>query len=209
MDLQGVKNIIFDLGGVLINLNQELTINAFQKLFPTHFNEIQTQLKQNSWLEKFETDEISSTEFVEFFQHFDSSISIEKIITAWNSMLLDIPKERIELIQTLTKKYNVYLLSNTNNIHLSFINNYVSSTFKFKNLDELFIKAYYSHQIGLRKPNKAIFEFVLTDAQLIAEETLFIDDSLEHINSAQALGIKTHHLNIREDEHIITLFHEN
>src|SRR5690606_12199127 len=98
------------------------------------------------------------------------------------------------------------LLSNTNNIHLASINNYTSSTFKFKNLDELFIKAYYSHQIGLRKPNKAIFEFVLKDAQLFAEETLFIDDSLEHIESAKALGIKTYHLNLKENEHIITLF---
>lgn len=121
-------------------------------------------------------------------------------------MLLDISKERIELIKNLAKKYNVYLLSNTNNLHLSFINNYVSSTFNFKSLDELFIKTYYSHQIGLRKPNKAIFEFVLKDAQLIAEQTLFIDDSIEHVESAKALGIKTHYLNLKKNEHILTLF---
>lgn len=204
--MQGVKNIIFDLGGVIINLNQELTFLAFKNLFPHQFNKIETQLKQDSWVEKFETGEVSQTQFLNFFQNYNNQITTEQIVDAWNMMLLNIPIERITLIKQLSKKYNIYLLSNTNSIHLESINNYVNSTFKFKSLDELFIKAYYSHQIELRKPNKAIFEFVLKDANLLPEETLFIDDSVEHTESAKALRIKTYHLNLKENEHIITLF---
>ncbi len=209
MDLKGVKNIIFDLGGVIINLNQELTFQAFQKLFPNQFNEIQQQLKQNNWLEKFETSEISEEDFLSFFESFNSEITSKQLKEAWNTMLLDIPIDRIDLIKKLSYSYNIYLLSNTNKIHLEHITKYVSQNFKLKNLEELFKKAYYSNHLGLRKPNKAIFEAVLKDAQLNAEETLFIDDSMEHIESAKILGIKTHHLNLVENQNIIGLFYEN
>lgn len=82
MELKGIKNIIFDLGGVIINLNQELTLNAFQNLFSTQFNEIQTQLKQNRWLEKFETDEISEYQFLTFFQNYNNQVTTKQLITA-------------------------------------------------------------------------------------------------------------------------------
>jgi len=207
--LKNIKNIILDLGGVIINLNQELTYTAFKQLFPNSYDDILKELKNNNFLEKFETAEISSNEFVAFFQSFDSSISTKKIITAWNSMLLDIPKERIELIQNLSKKYNVFLLSNTNEIHYQFIDEYVIEKFNLSCFKTLFKSTYLSHEIHLRKPNQAIFNYVLQHSNLLPQETLFIDDTLEHINSAKQLGIQTHHLNLQENHTLIQFFNEH
>ncbi|MCB9360779.1 MAG: HAD family phosphatase [Flavobacteriales bacterium] len=206
---ENIKNIILDLGGVIINLNQELTYRAFKQLFPTSYEEILKELNNNNYLEKFETSEISSIEFITFFKSFDSSITSENIIKAWNSMLLDIPEERIELIQNLAKNYNVYLLSNTNEIHYQFIDEYVSQKFNGLSFKSLFKHAYLSHKIHLRKPNQAIFNYVLQQSKLSPQETLFIDDTLEHINSAKQLGIQTHHLNLQENQTLNQFFNEH
>ena len=209
MVLKGVKNIILDLGGVIINLNQELTIKAFQKLFGDKFTEIQEQLKVNKYLEKVETSEITIAEFIAFFQKFDSSISATQITTAWNSMLLGISQERVDLIKRLSKNYNVYLLSNTNPIHYEYIEEYATEQFKIESFKNLFKHAYLSHEVKLRKPNSSIFEYVLNDAAMVSEETLFVDDTIEHINVAKELGIRTEHLNLTNEQSLIKLFHEH
>ena len=206
--LENIKNIILDLGGVIINLNQQLTYDAFKKLFPSKYEKILIELESNNYLEKFETAEISKKEFISFFQKFDTSIFDEKIITAWNKMLLDIPENRIQLIKSLAKKYNVYLLSNTNEIHYQYIENYAVQEFNVLSFKSIFKQVYLSHEIKLRKPNTAIFKYVLKEANLLRHETLFIDDTLEHINSAKQLGIKTHHLNLHENQSLIQLFNE-
>lgn len=198
--LENIKNIILDLGGVIINLNQQLTYDAFKNLFPSKYEEILIELESNNYLEKFEISEISKREFISFFQKFDASISESEIKKAWNSMLLDIPEERIELIQNLAKNYNVYLLSNTNEIHYQFIDGYVAEKFNGLSFKSLFKHAYLSHKIQLRKPNPAIFSYVLQQSKLLPQETLFIDDTFEHINSAKQKGIQTHHLNLQENQ---------
>ena len=121
-------------------------------------------------------------------------------------MLLDIPKERIVLIRKLALKYNVFLLSNTNEIHLTHINKYLFDTYGITTINSLFKKAYFSHEIGFRKPNPEIFEFVLNENNLNPSETLFVDDSIEHIQSAKQLGINTKHL---VDETLTHFFNEN
>ncbi len=206
--LENIKNIILDLGGVIINLNQQLTYDAFKKLFPSKYEKILIELESNNYLEKFETAEISKKEFISFIQKFDTSISEKEIEKAWNSMLLDIPENRIQLIKSLAKKYNVYLLSNTNEIHYQYIENYAVQEFNVLSFKSIFKQVYLSHEIKLRKPNTAIFKYVLKEANLLRHETLFIDDTLEHINSAKQLGIKTHHLNLHENQSLIQLFNE-
>lgn len=206
--LENIKNIILDLGGVIINLNQQLTYDAFKRLFPHKYEEILIELDYNNYLEKFETAEISKKEFISFFQKFDASILENEIEKGWNSMLLDIPKNRIQLMESLAKKYNVYLLSNTNEIHYQFIDEYVAEKYNGFRFRSLFKHTYLSHEIKLRKPNTAIFKYVLSDAKLLPEETLFIDDTLEHINAAKQLGIKTHHLNLQENQTLNQLFNE-
>jgi FMN phosphatase YigB (HAD superfamily) len=132
----------------------------------------------------------------------------QNITAAWNSMLLDIPNERIMLIKELSKKYNLFLLSNTNEIHYDFIEDYYRSQFEDVSFSSLFSKVYLSYQIGYRKPNREIFEEVIKDAKINSSTTLFIDDSLEHVQTAKAMGIKAIHLNLNQQQSLITLFNE-
>lgn len=207
--LKGIENIILDLGGVIINLNQELTQKAFQQLFSSNYNEVFTQAKLENIFEKYETGECSTSEFIGFFKNYKQELSTHELQTAWNSMLLGIPLQRIELIKRLVKQYNVYLLSNTNEIHYNFIENYYQQEFADGTFQSLFKKAYLSYNIGLRKPSVEIFEFVLNDDKLNPEKTLFIDDSLEHIDSALKLGIKAQYLNLDKHETLTNIFNEH
>jgi putative hydrolase of the HAD superfamily len=194
MKLQGIKNIIFDLGDVIININHNKAIASFQKLLGNDFSIVEKRLTANNILKKYETAEISTDEFISFFKNFKSSLTNQEIVDAWNSMLFDIPKGRIAIINQLAKQYRVFLLSNTNEIHLKYIDDYVKTNFQMDAMSVPFEKAYYSHQMGLRKPNPEIFKTILNDKNLVAEETLFIDDAEEHIITAKQLNLKTYHL---------------
>ena len=207
MDLKGIKNIIFDLGGVIINIDHQLAFSAFQHLLGNKFDSLEKQLLHENILERYETAAITTDEFVSFFQAYNSGLTEQSIINAWNSMLLEIPKERMDLIIHLTKKYRVFLLSNTNEIHLKFINEYVREHFGLWSVSEPFEKAYYSNEMKLRKPNAEIFKQVLNVSKLLPKETLFIDDTEEHIITAKQLNLKTHHL--LSDETILDLFDED
>ena len=206
--LKGIENIILDLGGVIINLNQELTTKAFQQLFPINHNEILEKSQTQQLFEKYEINQVSTAEFLQFFKTFNPFINENQIIEAWNKMLLEIPLERIDLIEKLSKMYNVFLLSNTNELHYQTIEKQYQQTSEKGTFESLFKKAYLSYRIGLRKPSQEIFEYLLHDAHLKPENTLFIDDSLEHINAASTLGIRTYHLDPNNNEILTTLFNE-
>lgn len=200
-----INNIILDLGGVIINLDTQKPFNTLKQLFKEDYTEIETTYKSVNLFNEFEVGNISSDEFILFFLNRNKNLTSEQVVAIWNSMLLDIPKERIVLIRKLTLKYNVFLLSNTNEIHLTHINNYLFDTYGITTINSLFKKAYFSHQIGLRKPNPEIFKFVLNKNELNPSETLFVDDSIEHIQSAQQLGMHTKHL---VDESLNNYFNE-
>jgi putative hydrolase of the HAD superfamily len=117
--------------------------------------------------------------------------SDKQIIDAWNALLLEIPQENIQLLEKLSKKYKLYLLSNTNSIHIERINEQLYKKYNFKNLNPLFDTVFLSHEIGMRKPNTDTFEYVLDEAGINANETLFIEDSIQHIESANNVGIQT------------------
>ena len=194
MQLQGIKNIIFDLGDVIININASLTVDAFQQLLKDAYPNMEIELHTKKVINSFEIGDYSSANFVSFFKKYQPKLTSQAIINCWNAMLLDIPEERITLIKNLAKNYRIFLLSNTNEIHLKFINQYVLEKFGLTTMSAIFEKAYYSYQIGLRKPNPEIFKLILNDKRLKAEETLFIDDSEEHIITAKQLNLKTYHL---------------
>ncbi|MBW6483799.1 MAG: HAD family phosphatase [Vicingaceae bacterium] len=191
---RNISNIIFDLGGVIINLDTSLTQKAFQNHFSSNFLALDEKIKALNLLENYELGVISSAEFVAFFQQIDALISETKVKACWNSMLLDIPKERIELIRKLSENYNVFLLSNTNEIHTQFIDEYMQQHFAIDSIASLFKKTYLSYQLNLRKPNQQIFQLVLDENSLNPSETIFIDDTKEHIEAAKRVGIQTHHL---------------
>jgi putative hydrolase of the HAD superfamily len=118
-------------------------------------------------------------------------------------MLLDLPKHRVSLLKDLNKKHDIYLLSNTNSIHISEFKNIMGYE-KYEEFYKLFKKVYYSHEIGFRKPNKEAFQLILDENNLNADKVLFIDDSPQHIEGAKNLGIKTYHL--KDGEEVTTLF---
>ena len=195
MNLDNVKNIIFDLGGVIINLAIQKSVDALSSL--SHNQQIIefSQQAQSELFDLYETGRISSDEFRNRLRHTYTLTGTDaEIDEAWNSMLLDIPPDRITLLQDLGKKYRLFLLSNTNAIHLTSFNQTVQDVAGLPSLDSLFEKAYYSHLVGLRKPDAAVFEHILSENNLIAAETLFIDDSIQHIKGAAAVGLQTLHL---------------
>lgn len=192
--MQKIKNIIFDLGGVILNINLELTEQAFARLGVHNFHDFYTMQKSVPLFDRLETGKISPLEFFnELRDTTGLSLTDEEIVQAWNALLLDFPKERIQWLEQIRNQYKIYLLSNTNQIHY----NAFIKTFKDEfneDFNNLFITAYYSHHLGLRKPSVEIFETVLNKEQLIPAETLFIDDTRPNIDAAASVGLQTIHL---------------
>jgi HAD superfamily hydrolase (TIGR01549 family) len=190
-----IKNIIFDLGGVVVNVDYHKTINEFKKLGAQNFEKIYTQLQQSELFDRFETGRITPSVFRKDIRKATMiNIEDDKIDYAWNAMILDLPEERLELLQIIKPKYRTFLLSNTNEIHMDFFNEYLLETFGVPDLSDYFEKVYYSHQIGLRKPNKEVFDYIIRVNKLNPEETLFIDDSPQHVEGAKKVGLTGYQL---------------
>ena len=179
-----IKNIVFDFGDIFINLDKKLFAEELQKIHISQESEEMLPI-----LQQYEMGLVSTDKFFAFFEE-RLSVSQDKLKKAWNSILLDFPKERLRFIQNLSesKKYRLFLLSNTNDLHISWIQqNWGMEQYNaFKICFEQF---YLSHEINLRKPNNNIYEFVLTTNDLAPKETLFIDDTKENTDAAKALGI--------------------
>jgi putative hydrolase of the HAD superfamily len=190
-----IKNLLFDLGGVLLNIDYNKTADAFKKLGVHQFDELYSQSGANYLFEELETGKISDEDFYDAIQQYCSpSTTKEQIESAWNAILLNFRIESLECLVKLGEEYNVYLLSNTNSIHLQAFNKIFEEETGKPRLDDYFIKAYYSHKIQQRKPYAATYKFVLSDAGIKPEETLFIDDSIVNIEGAREAGLLAYHL---------------
>jgi glucose-1-phosphatase len=198
-----IKNIIFDLGVVLINIDTDLSVKAMKELGFSNFQESYTLFKQVDLFDRLEKGLINPVDFRnELRMHIVDEISDDKFNKAWNAMLLDFPKERIDLIKKLSKKYKIYLLSNTNEIHYNQYINDFKDQFGF-DFNSLFVKPYYSFKMGMRKPDVEIFQSALSESNLNPEETLFIDDLKSNIESAKKTGLQTLWFDITKSEDII------
>nr|WP_255709956.1 HAD family phosphatase [Pontibacter harenae] len=183
------------MGGVIINIDYNKSIRELEKHCKGGRTIEYNQRAQSKLFDLFETGKSNADEFrAQLRDTYELEATDEEIDAAWNAMLLDIPKERIDLLLELGKQYRIFLLSNTNEIHLKRFNEMVAHSFTIPSLDSLFEQTYYSHLIGLRKPDAIVFEQILQQNGLAKEETLFIDDSIQHIESAQKIGIQTLHL---------------
>ena len=202
--LKGIKNILFDLGGVLFHIDYQRTINAFKKLGIADFEKRFTQHQQNDFFDAFETGKICPNVFVNTLQKCLSACSDKEIVNAWNAMLIGLPEQHLKILEELGKNYRLFLLSNTNEIHIQFVNAFLKKHYNISSINQFFEKAYYSHEIGMRKPHKSTFEWMLKDSNILAEETLFIEDTAQHIEGAKQAGLKTHHL--ESNTAIISLF---
>jgi len=203
--MDNVKAIIFDLGGVVLNLDYDLTINAFKKLGGDNFDNLYSQAQQDKVFDKYEVGEMSTDDFIAYLKSFlPANTSVKQVQDAWNVMLLDLPLCRIELLKKLNKDYQLFLFSNTNEMHFNAFSDSLKEAYGNERiLEELFIQTYYSHQVKKRKPNAEAFETVLNDHSLEAAQTLFIDDSVQHIEGAQKIGLQTIHL---VDKDIVDIF---
>ncbi|WP_165761288.1 HAD family hydrolase [Niastella koreensis] len=189
-----MKNIIFDLGGVLLNLDVPKTSAAFKALGLTHIDELFRIGFATSFFRDYEMGTISDEEFVEkALQLTAPGTTPAQVIAAWNDMLLDFPAERVEFLKQLQSKYHIYLFSNTNQIHLLHFHKAYREVYGGE-MDDLFIKAYYSHLIRMRKPDVAAFEYVIKASGVNAAETLFIDDALINVEGAHKAGLQALHL---------------
>ena len=200
-----IKNIIFDFGGVILNIDYKLTEAAFAKLGLTDFEKIYSQATQKELFDALEKGLITPDTFRKEIREFlRGDITDEQIDGAWNAMLLDLPEERVTLLEKLKTKYRIFLLSNTNEIHFDSFSAYMKNKFNRNIFGEVFESAYLSHRLKMRKPDAEIFEFVLRENNLKNSETLFIDDSIQHIEGANRLGINT--IFLKKGETILSLF---
>jgi len=189
------KNIIFDLGAVIIDINVPKTVEAFAALLNREHLWVQEQLKVAGIFRRYETGEWNDAQFREQIrQVLGVPFTDEQIDNAWNALLLQIPKERIELIQWLQPRYRTFILSNTNPIHIREVNRILQRDTGVSSLDVLFERVYLSYEMGKMKPSADIYQEVLEESGLVAEETVFLDDNLDNLASAQQLGIQTVHI---------------
>jgi putative hydrolase of the HAD superfamily len=196
-----IKNIVFDFGDVFINLDKEAT---FKRLKELGVNEFTIELLELA--KQYEMGMITTQEFVNTFKSYFPSISETDFKNAWNSMLLDFPLYRLSFLKSLanSKKYRIFLLSNTNDLHISWIQKTWGRKL-FSEFKNCFEKFYLSHEIHLRKPNKNIYEFVIESNKLTPEETFFVDDTEENTVVANKLGIKTWQINPNSED-VVDLF---
>jgi glucose-1-phosphatase len=196
MSAQNIKNIIFDFGGVIIDIDFWRSINAFIKLGCDNFECIYSQASQTEIFDKIDKGTISADEFRnELIKFFPPETTAAMIDHAWNAILIGIPPHRIQLLENIRKNYRTFLMSNTNAIHYKEYIKELKEKFEYNSLNDLFEKVYLSFELGIRKPDKNFFKLILEENHLDASETLFIDDLELNLPPAQSLGINTIFLN--------------
>lgn len=194
-----INTIIFDFGDIFINLDKEAPLNLFKKLGLTEWNE---ELNQLNLL--FEKGQISEDNFLLGIQKHIPNASIEEILFAWNSVLLDFPLRRLEFLQKLTKKYRLFLLSNTDAIHIETFERENGVSFS-RDFYQCFEKVYFSFEMGMRKPDAEIFNYIIKKHELSPKRTLFIDDKKENTDAALSLGIQVWNLQVGKED-VVDLF---
>ncbi|MDR1698525.1 MAG: HAD family phosphatase [Prevotellaceae bacterium] len=198
-NLADIKNIVFDFGGVLINLDKQLCVDSFKRLGLENIDSMIGNYAQTGLFLQLERGEVSPSEFRdEIRRMIGKPVSDEEIDKAWHAFLLDIPQYKLDLLADLCKKYRVLLLSNTNIIHFEQAR---KSQFETggRTMDNYFEKCYLSYEIGLTKPYPEVFEYLLADARILPHETLFIDDGEANIETARAMGFAVYLAKPEED----------
>lgn len=183
-----INTIIFDFGDVFVNLNKETSIEAFKKLGLDGPNEELVALNT-----EFETGKISEEQFLDGFRKFIPNAKLDEIKAAWNSLIGDFPLHRLEFLQLLCGKYRLFLLTNTDSIHIDYFEQNVGMTFS-RDFYGCFEKVYYSYEMGRRKPDREVFEYIIRKHGLNPARTLFVDDKKENTEAAAAAGLRVWNL---------------
>lgn len=197
-----INAIIFDFGDVFINLDKQATVDGLKKLGLTEWNEDLNNLNI-----QFETGKITRDNFLQGLQKHIPHASTTEIEDAWNAILLDFPLYRLEFLQMLSKKYKLFLLSNTDAIHIEKFEQKSGSTF-YSDFYQCFEQVYFSFEIEMRKPNPEIYNYVLNKHELQAKRTLFIDDKKENTDAAAEIGLHVWNLQVGKED-VVDLFNKN
>ncbi len=194
-----ITTIIFDFGDIFINLDKQATIEGLKKLGLKQWNEDLNQLNL-----QFEKGEIQQEDFLLGIQKHVPNASFVEILEAWNAILLDFPLYRLEFLQKLSKKYRLFLLSNTDAIHIETFEQETGISF-YSDFYQCFEKVYFSFEIGMRKPDAEIFNYLIQKHELSVKNTLFVDDKKENTDSALSLGFHVWNLQVGQED-VINLF---
>lgn len=190
--MSGIKNIIFDFGGVFIDVDYKKTERAFVEAGITNFHDLYSQHSASPLFEQLEKGEVDSDHFFNELRRISGvELNNKQIMACWDNMLGDFYPEAIDKVKQLRNKYRLFLFSNTNSIHYECVMNKYKTQFGKTDFDSLFEKAWYSHTSGIRKPYVEAYEWVLKDAGLSAVETLFIDDTISNVEGAKKAGLQT------------------
>lgn len=195
-----IRNIIFDLGGVIFDIRYQNVPEAYAQLGFPDFDKIYTQAAQTGPIDLFEEGNIPVPEFRDYIRSLSPvEMTDQQIDDAWNSIIIDVPATRVEMLAQLKNQYKLFLFSNTNQLNYDKFTVQLEQKFGYNIFDKLFVKAYFSHQMHMRKPNPDAFRRVLDEQQLRPDETLFIDDTVRHIEGAKSVGLHTYLLPKGED----------
>ncbi|RTY85995.1 HAD family hydrolase [Flavobacterium sp. RSP15] len=189
-----INTIIFDFGDVFINLDKQATVTAFQKLGLKEWNADLDHLNI-----QFETGKISRDNFLSGIQKHLPNATTKEILAAWNAILLDFPLYRLEFLQMLSQKYRLFLLSNTDAIHIETFERKNGISF-YRDFYQCFEKVYFSFELGLRKPNPDAFHHLISNHELAPKRTLFVDDKKENTDVALALGFEVWNLQVGTED---------
>ena len=194
-----IDTIIFDFGDVFINLDKQASLNALKKLGLPSWNDDLEQLNQ-----QFERGKITEVQFMIGLKKLIPNASIDDLRAAWNSVLIDFPLHRLEFLELLKRKYRLFLLSNTDEIHISKFEHKAGATFA-REFYQCFEKVYFSFEIGIRKPDPEAFKYIINKHDLSTKRTLFIDDKKENTDIAASLGMEVWNITPGKED-VVELF---
>lgn len=189
-----INTIIFDFGDIFINLDKQATIDGLQRLGLTSWNEDLDRLNIT-----FEKGQISRDNFLLGIQKHIPNATIEEILAAWNAVLLDFPLHRLEFLQLLSQKYRLFLLSNTDAIHINHFEQREGASF-YSDFYQCFEKVYFSYEMGMRKPDTEIYHALIRQHELSPKRTLFIDDKKDNTDAAKTLGLQVWNLQVGQED---------
>ncbi len=205
-----VKNIIFDFGGVLYDIDFGRCAEALRAFGVSDFEQYLTKEKQHLVFDLIDIGKISPEDFrSQICELISMNLSAETVDAAWNALLIGYKDKSMQVLPKIKTHYKIFLLSNSNQIHYNHFLPSLTRDYCYKSFDDLFNKAYFSHEMHLRKPDPLIFETLLKEQQLVAAETLFIDDLLVNVEAARNVGLQGYHLDLDKGESVEGMFDED
>lgn len=198
--MQQIKNIIFDLGSVLLDIDVDKTLRSFDNIGVSGQRLEEIYREPENFLMLFEKGAIDAEAFRNAFRNLsENHLTDQQINDAWSAMVVGFPEHKVELLKCLANRYDLYLLSNTNEIHVPIYTRQFRETSEGISFEDIFTRIYYSHVVKLSKPNPAIYIYMMNDSGIVPEESIFIDDLQRNVEAAIATGLPSHHYREEDD----------